>query len=167
MNLYQDVETRPPSAILDRAYAPNRSDLFLLRPDKDSLYSELKRISNDLTTLHETRAPSWVSAPNMRGTSSILYSCLLKLIACVYTALHLNVPKKMAEFTGLFLTKCRWCFTTLVAPEIVLYYASSQCLDARRLSKDLCRAQAADESAGRNTSENVDVSAIPNRMNQD
>jgi len=44
------------------------------------------------TALHKNTAPAWVSEPQYRGTASILYSCIVTLILCVYSALHPNVP---------------------------------------------------------------------------
>ena len=102
-----------------------------------SLYAELERIQNNLTALHTTIAPSWVSAPSMRGTSSILYSCILTLFACIYTALHLNIPKRGAGAMGLLSSKSLWSLAALMAPEIVLYYASFQFIEARSIAKTL------------------------------
>jgi hypothetical protein len=103
----------------------------------DPVYAELERIQNNLTALHATLAPGWVSAPNMRGTSSILYSCVLTLFACIYTALHLNVPKSGSTAFHLLFTKVKWSLLALFAPELVVYYASSQFFQARRLAKDM------------------------------
>src|ERR1700736_4279874 len=49
--------------------------------------------ANNLTALSTLTAPSWVYAPDYSGTSNILYSCLPTLVACIYTAIHLNVPE--------------------------------------------------------------------------
>ncbi|KAK5653451.1 hypothetical protein OQA88_8937 [Cercophora sp. LCS_1] len=73
----------------------------------------------------------------MRGTSDILFSCLLTLFACIYTALHLNVPKRSSSSYGLFTTKCLWSLAALAAPEVVLFYASHQFFEARSLVKEL------------------------------
>lgn len=78
----------------------------------------------------------------MRGTSSILYSCILTLFACVYTALHLNLPKRGAGFWGLVREKCIWVFISLIAPELVLYSACSQFIEARSLAEFLSEKEA-------------------------
>ncbi|KAK4224112.1 hypothetical protein QBC38DRAFT_26630 [Podospora fimiseda] len=101
-----------------------------------SIYELLERIQDDRKALHETRAPSWVDAPNMRGTSSILYSCLLTLVACVYTALHLNIPEH-SSFPRILLTKAKWVVMALFSPEIVLWVAVDQFFQARNLARDL------------------------------
>ena len=101
----------------------------------DPVYAELERIQNNLTALHHTRALGWVSAPNMRGTSSILYSCLLTMFACIYTALHLDIPRVGSNTVHPLTMKLIWSLTALLAPELVLFCASSQFFQARKLAK--------------------------------
>ncbi|KAK0614369.1 hypothetical protein B0T14DRAFT_570310 [Immersiella caudata] len=103
----------------------------------NAVYAELERIQDNRTALHSIIAPPWVSAPNMRGTSSILYSCLLTLFACIYTALHLNVPPRGAGATYVLLKKCLWGFAALITPELVLFYTSGQFFEAKNLAKYL------------------------------
>ncbi|KAF5719249.1 hypothetical protein FMUND_4789 [Fusarium mundagurra] len=67
----------------------------------------------------DTIAPAWIDSPNIRGTLDILQSCILTLIACIYTALHLDVPVKTA-WHYIFLYKLKWVAITLFAPEIAL-----------------------------------------------
>lgn len=100
-------------------------------------YESLSTHSQNLTALHSLRAPPWVNSPSMRGTSDILTSCLLTLFACIYTALHLNVPKQNAGSYGLFKVKCLWSVAALAAPEIVLFYAGRQFFEARGLVGEL------------------------------
>jgi hypothetical protein len=35
----------------------------------------------------------WVSSPGERGTYNILSDCILTLVLCVWTSVHLNIPK--------------------------------------------------------------------------
>ncbi|KAJ3456263.1 hypothetical protein MRS44_016286 [Fusarium solani] len=74
--------------------------------------------------------------PNVRGTMDILQSCLLTLVACIYTALHLNVPEKTAWYQILW-SKTQWVALTLFAPEIVLYMAADQLQRAWALRRKL------------------------------
>ena len=89
------------------------------------------------TTLHTEISPPWVSSSNTRGTSDILWSCLITLTACVYTALHLNVPPANAGKIGFYWRKSKWVAIALFAPEIVLYCALTQFLEAWKLVKEL------------------------------
>jgi hypothetical protein len=110
-------------------------------------FDELDRIQNNTTALHTTRAPPWVPAPNTRGTSDILTSCLLTLFACIYTALHLNIPESGSGFLSLLATKTIWSVGALFAPELVLYLAFSQYLQARELAKHLRQLQGTEAAA--------------------
>ncbi|KAK0619402.1 hypothetical protein B0T14DRAFT_432002, partial [Immersiella caudata] len=73
---------------------------------------------------------------DFRGTTDILYSCVVTLVACIYTALHLNVPTK-SGLGHAVRSKGKWVFIGLIAPELVLYLAIAQFLQARKLVKAL------------------------------
>lgn len=45
-------------------------------------------------TLPQQDLHNFVSAPNIRGTLEIIWTCLATIIACTYTVLHLNVPEQ-------------------------------------------------------------------------
>ncbi|RBR17807.1 uncharacterized protein FIESC28_06246 [Fusarium coffeatum] len=85
-------------------------------------------------------APAWVNSPDIRGTFDILQSCILTLVACIYTALHLDVPIKTA-WHEVFLYKLKWTAITLFAPEISLYMAADQLQQAWSLKAKLLALQ--------------------------
>lgn len=60
----------------------------------------------------------WVPEPNTRGTFSILWTCLVTLFLCVWSALHLNIPAK-TTFTSKVLRRTQWLVLALLAPELV------------------------------------------------
>ena len=97
----------------------------------------LSAAEGNRTTLHTEISPPWVSSSETRGTSDILWSCLITLTACVYNALHLNIPPKNEGKIGFYLRKSEWVAIALFAPEIVLYCALTQFLEARKLVKEL------------------------------
>ncbi|KAK4221460.1 hypothetical protein QBC38DRAFT_377103 [Podospora fimiseda] len=103
------------------------------------IYDNLEVIQDNRTALRATKAPAWVNAPSMRGTSSILLTCIFTLFACTYKALHLNIPtgKENASFIRRFAGKTRWVFIALIAPEFTLWVAMDQYLKARELSQYL------------------------------
>ena len=49
----------------------------------------------------------YVEDPNGRGTASLVISCLLTLVLCVRSALHLNVPQKTDTTLQHFLVSLR------------------------------------------------------------
>ncbi|KAH6645726.1 hypothetical protein BKA67DRAFT_505837, partial [Truncatella angustata] len=75
---------------------------------------------NNLTALTTILAPEWVDNPQTRGTSSILWSCVLTTIGCVYSALHLNVPQQRG-FWSLLGSKGKWILTALLVPQVTIY----------------------------------------------
>ncbi|KAK4443628.1 hypothetical protein QBC34DRAFT_498867 [Podospora aff. communis PSN243] len=79
----------------------------------------------------------WVQEPDGRGTFSILKSCVITLVLCVYTALHLNIPPGNSSATFLFWRKTKWILVGLFAPEILVYVAWFQRRRVKRLSKEL------------------------------
>jgi hypothetical protein len=101
--------------------------------------SQLSLAAGNLTTLRTEPAPPWASSATYRGTTDILWSCLLTLLACVYTAIHLNVPPANWGRLRSLWRKLQWVGMALFAPELVLFIAYSQYSEARDLVKELNR----------------------------
>lgn len=106
------------------------------------VWAAIEYQKDNQTALRTTIAPAWVPEPQVRGTFSILQTCLLTLVACIYTALHLNVPPKTG-FWNTLSTKGIWVLMALLAPEVVLFAAMRQLLAASTLAKELQKLQAA------------------------
>ncbi|AEO69224.1 uncharacterized protein THITE_2052648 [Thermothielavioides terrestris NRRL 8126] len=83
----------------------------------NELWALIRANRNNATALQTMDAPPWVSTAEFRGTMDILQTCILTLFACVYTALHLDVPAR-TNFLSLLARKTKWVFTTLFAPEM-------------------------------------------------
>ncbi len=98
----------------------------------------------NITALKKIHGPTWVDTPQIRGTATILWSCLLTLLACVYTVLHLNVPAKRGGLKFLR-NKILWMLAALVAPEVLVYMASSQFFKAWRLRRELAKLEKSDD----------------------
>jgi len=107
-------------------------------PSFDLIQDEVFANKANLTILRTIMAPAFVDSPQLRGTMTILWSCILTLTACIYTALHLNVPSDASKARNMA-SKAKWVLIGLLAPEVVLYLACSQYLEARRLVKELNR----------------------------
>ena len=82
-------------------------------------------------------ASGWVQGPTGRGTWEILYSNVLTLGLCVFTAIHLNIDPAGTTELQFWLHKCKWVVITLFFPEITLYTAGKQWFTANRLRKKL------------------------------
>lgn len=107
------------------------------------------------TILQTQISPPWVSSSGIRGTSDILWSCLVTLTACVYTAIHLNIPPAHEGKRQFFWRKSKWVALALFAPEIVLYCALTQLLEARKLVKEL------NKLAGKHTKRKASTRPLP------
>ncbi|KAK1782982.1 hypothetical protein QBC45DRAFT_317855 [Copromyces sp. CBS 386.78] len=64
-------------------------------------------------------SPRWVAEPDSRGTFSILSTCVVTLVLCVWTAIHLNVPGHREGAMRLYMRKCGWMLLGLLIPELV------------------------------------------------
>ena len=105
----------------------------------DSVERSIAAAEGNVTILESQVAPSWVASSHVRGTTDILWSCILTLVACIYNAIHLNILSAH-EWRGRFLwRKAKWVIVALLGPEIVLYCAVLQFLEARALVKELGR----------------------------
>lgn len=84
-------------------------------------------------------APAWVSSPDRRGTGQVLFSNILTLGLCVFTAIHLNIPVAGTTELQYWLLKCKWVLITAIFPEVTLYTAGKHWFTANRLRKKLHR----------------------------
>ena len=67
----------------------------------------------------------------------ILYTCLITLALCVYTAVHINVPPRGASQSWWYLHMIKWTLLGIFAPEVVLFTAWDQYWKATLLQKAL------------------------------
>ncbi|PYH94369.1 hypothetical protein BO71DRAFT_476279 [Aspergillus ellipticus CBS 707.79] len=76
---------------------------------------------------------NYVSAPNTRGTLTILWTCLFTIISCTWTVQHPDVPWQREHYApgakGRVKWEARkyssmdlWFFATVVAPEVLAKY---------------------------------------------
>lgn len=82
-----------------------------------------------------THYVGFVSDPNRRGTVTLVTSCLLTLLLCVWSALHLNVPYQRASKWTKFRTNVKWVCIGVYAPELVVFTAWRQWSSARILGQ--------------------------------
>lgn len=90
--------------------------------------------STSLNVDQTTQYVHYVGDPNGRGTYSLIISCVLTLVLCVWSALHLNVPSNSQTTLTSLLTQFRWIITGVYAPELVVFTAWRQWSSAKLLS---------------------------------
>ncbi|MCJ1271471.1 hypothetical protein MMC22_011372 [Lobaria immixta] len=115
---------------------------------------QLSAAGGNRTTLRSQIAPGLTSTASYRGTLDIVWSCVLTLTACIYTALHLNIPRNTSQQRQLW-RKVGWAAVALIAPEIVVYAAFEQFIQARDLVNQLNKKRSAEmlSQRGQNTSD--------------
>lgn len=86
---------------------------------------------------HDEIFVGYQSDPNGRGTPGLIISCLLTLILCVWSALHLNVPRQGRNNRESLLLNISWVTAGIYAPELVVFTAWRQWSSARLLSKTI------------------------------
>ena len=68
----------------------------------------------------------WKPSPTARGTFDILTTCIITMLLCVWTAVHLNVSPPGSVW-GPRLRKVGWLILALLAPEMIAYTAWYVC----------------------------------------
>ena len=85
---------------------------------------------------NDTLVYGWAHEPSSRGTWSILWGCLATIFICTWSALHLDVPERWGRWYLSF-RKIGWMLISATAPEIVVFNAANNFLEARDLLKHL------------------------------
>jgi hypothetical protein len=76
---------------------------------------------------------NWQEEPATRGSWNILSSCLITLGLCLWTALHLNIPRHKEGAWRPTMRKTAWLLLGLLAPEMLAYTAWYQHRAAHKL----------------------------------
>ncbi|KAJ9615135.1 hypothetical protein H2200_001209 [Cladophialophora chaetospira] len=102
-------------------------------------------LSNN-TALNDEIVQQWIAGANTRGTADILYTCIVTIILCVWTCVHMNIPAPGEHPSRRVWRKIKWTIYGLLGPEIVLFTAWSQYNEAKDLIKYLNEQRAQHES---------------------
>src|ERR1700691_285496 len=86
---------------------------------------------------------------NCRTLLSIIWSCLVTIFACIWVAVHRNIPGPRQRWITIRLEWIKIVVVTLLAPEWILAWAVRQFLNARDVTEQL-------ESARRELKEKPD-----------
>jgi hypothetical protein len=79
-------------------------------------------LNSTMIVLHSensTATPEWHANATKRGTWAIYQSCIVTIFLCVWTTIHLNVPRPHEKKHKQLWRRFRWSFLTVIAPEIV------------------------------------------------
>ena len=105
--------------------------IFLIQPVHFKFQPKLTPNASRLTMSsllfgNGTDIVHWRSSPNTRSTLDILSTCIITLLLCVWTAVHLNISQPASVWRPR-LRKFGWLVLALLAPEIVVYTAWYVC----------------------------------------
>ena len=73
------------------------------------------------------RVHGWIAEPSGRGTAGLLYNCLVTIFLCVWSALHIPIPKRNASWGHNLLYKAGLALFAIIAPEYVFLVAATFC----------------------------------------
>lgn len=79
---------------------------------------------------------TWQPEPNLRGTFTIITTCAITLLLCVYSSVHLNLPAIDRNKTSVGLRRTAWIACALFAPEYIIFTAQVQRSRAKLLSDE-------------------------------
>ncbi|KAF8418693.1 hypothetical protein EV426DRAFT_568060 [Tirmania nivea] len=96
--------------------------------------------------------PLWVSNHRRRSTVDFLQTCILTLILCAWTAIHLNVPspKSRGSWWRRARDKVIWMISAIFVPEIVFVIAFMQYWEARKVCRILQKKARGSQQKGGN-----------------
>ncbi|TFK65790.1 hypothetical protein BDN72DRAFT_860393 [Pluteus cervinus] len=77
------------------------------------------------------------SSVDGRTVYEIVRSCLVTIGACVYRAIHQNIPDPELSFWGRLGVTIKVTFCALIAPELIIWWAMRQWFGAKRAVRDM------------------------------
>lgn len=87
--------------------------------------------------VNTTDTVGFVKEDNQRDTISLLISYFATVGLCVYSAVHLNIPRKAAGNYRVPLRELQWCVLGLFAPELIFYTAWRQLASPRQICDEI------------------------------
>ncbi|KAH9214331.1 hypothetical protein DL95DRAFT_281021, partial [Leptodontidium sp. 2 PMI_412] len=63
----------------------------------------------------------WQPEPALRGTFTIITTCAITLLLCVYSSVHLNLPAINQRRTLVWLRRTAWILGAPLAPEYIIF----------------------------------------------
>ena len=77
----------------------------------------------------------WIGEPKQRTTFGILSVCFTTTIICVWSTLHFNIPPNPHTPIRRVFLRVSWVVIALLAPEVLLYLAINERVDATKLMR--------------------------------
>ncbi|KAG2121882.1 hypothetical protein DEU56DRAFT_91310 [Suillus clintonianus] len=119
--------------------------------------------TNATTTSEYFEAPSFTN----RTLSSIISSSVLTLFACVYTAIHPNIPSPEDSPFYILRRRLGIMIVALVVPELVVVWAMRQWTSARKVTEDFEESGYFNVPRPQKQSENRELAEVPAEQLED
>jgi hypothetical protein len=68
---------------------------------------------------NSTAQPEWHPNAVQRGTWAIYQTCIITIVLCVWTTIHLNVPRPGEKTSKQIWRRIGWSLLAIIAPEVV------------------------------------------------
>ena len=75
------------------------------------------------------------NCPNTRSTWDIVWNCLATIFACAWVSVHPNIPPPGTKEWQVAIIRSELMIWTIIAPEMMLFWAIRQWVGARRLAE--------------------------------
>jgi len=85
--------------------------------------------------------PSFVSSDGTRSTYDLVETCIVTLLLCSWTSIHLDIPggKDRGSYRRAIWQKVQWTATGILFPELILWMAFAEFWEARCLCFELAK----------------------------
>ncbi|KAF9008029.1 hypothetical protein BDQ17DRAFT_1237368, partial [Cyathus striatus] len=70
---------------------------------------------------------------NQRSMMDIVWGCMSTIFLCTWSSVHMNIPAPKEESWKILWRRLNTIYWTLIAPELVLFFAMNQWFGARKL----------------------------------
>lgn len=95
-------------------------------------FRETFHVLRPITMVNGTDTQGWTSAPDLRGTSDIIVTCLVTTFLCCWTSVYPNIPAPTEGFWATFRDKLSLACLGILGPDFLIVLATGQRSSARR-----------------------------------
>ncbi|KAG2116848.1 hypothetical protein DEU56DRAFT_163778 [Suillus clintonianus] len=113
--------------------------------------------TNTTTTSEDFEATSFTN----RTLSNIISSSVLTIFACIYSAVHPNIPSPKDSPFCILRRRLGIMIVALIAPELIVVWAMRQRISARRVTKRFKKSRYFNVPRPQEQSENYELAGVP------
>lgn len=107
--------------------------LYSLQQTIDAAPEFITKIALNITTA--PISPPNILCPNTRSVWNIIWTCVSTIFACAWVSVHPNIPAPRTKEWHVGLKRLELMVWTIIAPEMMIFWAIRQWVGARKLAK--------------------------------